>query len=427
MRRALLAATALWGCAYDLNALRNDAAPVDRPAAMTDRPPPVDTPAAIDVVDATAPADTGPMRPPRMGSCMQQHGNLNAQRAAQMLPEGAPFLTPVIDTAGGVESLTIPGTVPPNCGSQDFRQPMGAPPLRLLRYQVQRGPRVTLSTNTGTCGSGDVRVMAWSSCDTVSARAMPLGCSDDDNFRLCSTCASTASEGACSAFQSSLTLSNLVPGDVLWFGVHTFQSSATNPANGPFRAWIGENALTPVALPVDAPWVSNRCTCQSATPPVVRAVRWPEASDYGPNAPGGFLLAQDQTGALGVRDVPGLSSVLGVSARFTIASIVRGPPDECFEEPSAILDLVVGSQAEGFVVASAQLLANSVRTPLTVSFPYTPVSRMAGAAVGVTPRPGGNRYNFELRLRRSLPDRKCVRLNIDLTAAAQNNVILYGN
>lgn len=426
MRRLAALGALSMGCAYDLSALRNDAAAPDRPVAVMDAPPPTDRGPAIDVVDAPA-VDTGPTRPPRMGSCGQPHSNLNTQRAAQAIPEGAPFLTTVLDTTGGIENLSIPGTVPPGCGSQDFRQPVGTPPLRILRYQVQHGPRVTLSTNTGTCGSGDVRVMAWSSCDTAQARSMPLGCNDDDNIRLCTSCASNANEGACSAFQSSLTVGNLIAGDVVWFGVHTFQASSSNPANGPFRAWIGENALTPTALPVDSSFVSNRCACQSATPAVVRTVRWPESADYGASMPSNFLLAQDQTGVLGVRDVPGLASVLGVSARFTISAVLRDPAQECLDDPSAILDLIVGNQAEGWVVSSAQFIANSARAPLTVSFPYTPVSRAMGAAMGVTPTRGTNRYNFELRLRRSLPDKKCVRLNLDLTGSAQNHVILYGN
>jgi hypothetical protein len=62
-----------------------------------------------------------------------------------------------------------------------------------------------------------------------------------------------------------------------------------------------------------------------------------------------------------------------------------------------------------------------------VSVPYTPVSRAAGAAQGITPTRNTTRYNFELRMRRSLPDKKCVKLFLDLTAAAQNNVTLYGN
>ena len=427
MRRALPLSLLALGCTYDLSALRNDAAVADRPVALMDRPAGTDTGVSLDIIDIPPPNDTGPTRLPRMGSCAQSRSNLNAERAAQMIPEGAPFLTSVLDTTGGIEGVTIPGTVPPSCGSQDIRQPGVAPTLWILRYEVQRGPRVTLSTNTGACGSGDVRVMAWTSCDTLQARSMPLGCSDDDNIRLCGTCASTANDGVCSAFQSSLTVGNLVPGDILWFGVHTFQSSVMNPANGPFRAWVGENALTPTSLPVDAQFVSNRCTCQSTTPGVVRTVRWPESADYGAAMPRNFFLAQDQTGVLGMRDVPGLASVLGVSARFTIASVVRDTDPACFEDPSAILDLVVGNQAEGWVVASAVLNANSARAPLTVSFPYTPVSRAAGAAMGITPTRGTSRYNFELRMRRSLPDKKCVKLFLDLTAAAQNNVILYGN
>ncbi len=427
MRRALPLSLLALGCSYDLSALRNDAAVSDRPVAVMDRPGVTDTGPALDIIDIPPPDDTGPTRLPRMGSCAQPHTNLNTQRAAQMIPEGAPFLTAVMDTTGGIENVVIPGTVPPNCGSQDVRQPGASPTLRILKYEVQRGPRVTLSTNTGACGSGDVRVMAWTSCDTLPARSMPLGCNDDDNFRLCGTCASTATDGVCSNLQSSLTVGNLVPGDILWFGVHTFQASAMNPANGPFRAWIGENALTPYALPADAQFVSNRCTCQSTTPGVVRTVRWPESADYGMTMPRNFFLAQDQTGVLGMRDVPGLTSVLGVSARFTIASVVRDADPACFEDPSAILDLVVGNQAEGWVVASAVLNANSARAPLTVSFPYTPVSRAVGAAMGITPARGTNRYNFELRMRRSLPDKKCVKLFLDLTATAQNNVILYGN
>ncbi|MEZ4390502.1 MAG: hypothetical protein R3A48_05350 [Polyangiales bacterium] len=426
-RLLLAAAAAGLGCSYDLAALRSDAAAPDRPVAVMDAPVVTDRGPAPDLVDAPRPVDTGPSRPPRVGTCGQPHANLNAQRDSQMIPEGAPFLTGVLNTAGGVENLSIPGTVPPGCGSQDFRQPAAAPPLRILRYQVQAGPRVTLSTNTGACGSGDVRVMAFSSCDTAQARSMPIGCNDDDNFRLCPTCATASNEGVCSPFQSSVTVGNLIAGDVIWFGVHTFQASATNAGTGPFRAWIGENALTPVALPVDAPFVSNRCTCQSETPRVVRTVRWPESADYGTAMPTAFLLAQDQTGVLGVRDVPGLASVLGVSARFTIASVLRDPAEECLDDPSAILDLVIGNQAEGWVVASSQFIANSARAPLTVSFPYTPVSRAAGAAMGVTPARGTNRYNFELRLRRSLPDKKCVRLNLDLSTTSQNNVVLYGN
>lgn len=427
MRRALPLSLLALGCSYDLSALRNDAAVSDRPVAVMDRPGVTDTGPALDIIDIPPPDDTGPTRLPRMGSCGQPHSNLNTQRSAQMIPEGAPFLTAVLNTAGGIENLTIPGTVAPNCSSQDIRQPGGSPPLRILRYEVQRGPRVTLSTNTGACDSGDLRIMAWTSCDTVNARSMPLGCGDDDYFRLCGTCASASTDGVCSQLQSSLTVGNLVPGDVIWFGVHTFQNAPTNPATGPFRAWVGENALTPYALPVDAQFVSNRCTCQSATPPVVRTVRWPESADYGAAMPRNFYLAQDQTGVLGMRDVPGLTSVLGVSARFTIASVVRDADPVCFEDPSAILDLVVGNQAEGWVVASAVLNANSARAPLTVSFPYTPVSRAAGAALGITPTRNTTRYNFELRMRRSLPDKKCVKLFLDLTAAAQNNVILYGN
>lgn len=428
MRRLAMLPIALLGCAYDLEALRNDAALRDRPDAVLDTPTVVMDagPPPLDAPDAGV-TDTGPRRPPRVGTCMQAHLNLNTQRQAQMLPEGAPFVTAVLDTDAGVRDLSVPSTVAPNCGTPDIRQPMGAPPLRLFRYEVQRGPRVTATLNTGACGSGDTRIFAWTSCDTAMARSMPLGCSDDEAFQLCPSCPMGANEGVCSPFQGSLTLSSLVPGDVIWFGVHTFQSSSGDSPTGPFRLWVGENAMRPVALPADAPFASNRCTCQSATPAVVRAVTWPESRDYGAAMPANFQLAQDQTGVIGVRDVPGLASVLGVSARFTIASIVRDTSDECLDEPSAIVDLVVGNQAEGWVVASAQLDVNTARTPITVSIPYTPVSRAMGAAQGVQPARGTNRYNFELRLRRSLPEKKCVRLNLDLTGAAQNTVVLYGN
>jgi uncharacterized membrane protein len=427
MRAWSLLPLAALGCSYDLEALRNDAALRDRPTAVIDAPAPLDVPPVVDVVDASVARDAGPTRPPRVGMCMQSHYNLNQQRSAQSLPEGAPFLTPVLDTTEGVRDFPIPSTFAPNCGSADIRQPAGAPPVRLFRYEVQRGPRVTVSANTGACMSGDTRIMAWASCDGVMARSMPLGCNDDDNIQLCPTCAMGAADGACSPYQATLTLGNLVRGDVLWFGVHTFQSRTTDPATGPFRLWVGENALRAVPLPADATNVSNRCTCQMATPPVVRSVAWPAASDYGPSNPSTFVLAQDQTGAIGVRDVTGLAGVTGVSARFSITAIVRDPAEECLEDPSAILDLEIGNQTEGWVVASVQLDANSLRAPLTVSFPYTPVSRAMGVAQPVRPMTGGTRYNFQLRMRRSLPEKKCVRLNLDLTAAAQNNVILYGN
>lgn len=425
MRRARLAALALAaGCTYDLTALRNDASvrdrPVPRDATAADLVAPVDAPDAT-VIDVP---DSGPRRPPRVGTCAQANLNLNTQRTSQGLPEGAPFVTGVIDTADGVQDLTIPATSGAGCSSPELRAAPAAPPLRLFRYEVQRGPRVTATTNTGACGSSDMRIFAWTSCDGASARSMPLGCNDDDPFQLCASCTPGDISPACSVYQSSLTLSSLVPGDVIWFGVHTFQGRSTDPGTSPFRLWVGENALSPVPLPTDVSTVSSRCACQGATPPTVRAVAWPEGRDYATST---FLLAQDQTGLIGRREVPGLAGVTGVSARFTIASILRDPSEDCVDSPAAILDLLVGNLAVGWVVASAQLDANAARTPLTVSFPYTPVSRPGadGGVAPVTPS-ANNQYSLELRLRRSLPESKCVRLNVDLSASAQNHVILYG-
>lgn len=426
MRAWLALATCTLGCSYDLDALRNDAAlRVD--AVVRDLPMAVDTVLAPDVTDAGLAPDVGPRRPPYNGACVQPSLNLNSLRQMQGLPEGAPLLTGRLDTAEGTRDVSIPATVAMTCPTPDVRQGTAAvPPVRLFRYEVRRGPRVTVSTNTGTCGALDTRIFAWRSCDTVAARSMPLGCSDDDGFALCPNCASP-NRGTCSTLQASLTLGLLVPGDVLWFGVHTLQTSASEMPNAPFRLWVGENALTPVALPTEGT-VASRCPCQEALPPTVRAVAWPEARDYR-DATSSFILAQDQTGAIGVREVPMPNGVTGVSAQFTIASIVRDPSEECFENPGAILDLQIGNAAEGWVTSSVRLDPNAVRTPLTVSFPYTPVSRSAAMAQPILPtRPDGSmpRYNFELRLRRSEPERKCVRVVLDLGATTQNQVILYG-
>ncbi len=219
-------------CSYDLDVLKGrrvdggfDAA-VDTPAdTVVDRAQPDVT---VDVPRDMPATDVPPSRDASVGAC-------NIPGVTVMNAPAPVNGVTVINgdtTGGGMTSLSL---------CQSMISPSST---RVYRYEVQAGPRVLATTNTGLCGAtrhrarGLLRLRGrW------AAPSAPNSCNDDDTVNLCGACSDAGVGGGCGAENSTLDLSGLVARDVIYFVVASY-NGGTNP-HGLFRLAIAENGLAP--------------------------------------------------------------------------------------------------------------------------------------------------------------------------------------
>lgn len=412
MRAALAPAAALLcaACSYDLDVLRGrDAGPdARRPDASGDVAPPdiapPDAPADRPAPDV-APPDAGPPRDASMGSCMNHDAvALSGATAGVVSADGV--LTVAGNTSGGEATIA---------GCQEMAASSAS--TRVYRYVVQTGPRLVATTNTGLCGAGaaaahDTILGAYFDCNANGLVPGPRSCVDDDNANACEGMAACANNTAlgCSIAFSTLELSGLVRGDVVYLAVSSYPAMGLAP-RGPFRLSVAENGLSPAAPPtMGSPAAANRCACPATTaPPAMwasRAIEFPR--DGVQNQLGASSRSVFATRPVGLSQVWGLSGVLRLS-QFNVATA-----DPCGVSGGAMaaLDVIVGT----VVVASVSLgvyvgQAGTVTIPFTT---FTPINFAPGA-----------QPLFQYRIRNVQPaTATCVTVDIDL--AAPNTLTLYG-
>jgi hypothetical protein len=288
---------------------------------------------------------------------------------------------------------------------------------RVYRYVVQNGPRLVATTNTGLCGAGmaaahDTILGAYLDCNANGLVPGPRSCVDDDNVNVClgmSSCAGNTELGCNIAF-STLELSGLTRGDVVYLAVSSYPMAGLQ-SRGPFRLSVAENGLPPAAPPTAGRPVSSRCACPTTTAPpamwATRAIEFPRtgaANQLGSMTPNVFAMLP-----VGLTQVWGVSGVLRLS-QFSVST--AGP---CGVSGGALaaLDVILGTA----VVASVTL-GVYVGEPGTVTIPFTtfaPISFVAGAVP-----------QFQYSIRNVQPaNATCVSLNVDL--AAPNTLTLYGS
>ncbi len=393
-----LAAQLALGCSYDLEVLKGRGAD-----AGADRVAPIDTP-AVDRPASDAPSDAGTdlgaptdagMRAPSMGTCTLP--NVNVVNA----PASVNGVT-VIDgntTGGGPTPEMIP-----RCESR----PISLNSTRVYRYVVQTGPRVLATTNTALCGAHDTILAAYFDCAGTGRTVGSVYCDDDDETRLCNNCDVDAGLGtACGIENSTIDLAGLVPRDVIYFVVASY-NDGSNP-HGRFRLAIAENGLAPLASPVSTtsePTAANRCACPPAGAPMSGEVVFPGVDDTNRFA----TTARD---VLGGRNLP-FSRVTGVSARLRLArySVDTTGPCAVTGGARAALDLLLNNT----IVATGSLgigagSAGSITIPFTT---FAPV--VFGATTNIP---------LTYRLRNVEPaGSPCVSLDVDLNGP--NAVTLYG-
>ncbi|MFO0609259.1 MAG: hypothetical protein U0324_39205 [Polyangiales bacterium] len=411
MRAALAPAAALLcaACSYDLDVLRGRDAGADarRPDASGDVAAPdvaPDAPADRPAPDV-APPDVAPPRDASMGTCMGHDA---------VLLSGA---TPGVVSADGV--LTVTGTTVGGeaaiAGCHEAASTTMS--TRVYRYVVQSGPRLVATTNTGLCGAGmaaahDTILGAYLNCNANGLVPGPRSCVDDDDTNVClgmSACA-TNTELGCNIAFSTLELSGLARGDVVYLAVSSYPMAGLQ-SRGPFRLSVAENGLPPAAPPTTGtPVAANRCMCPSSTMPpamwATRAVEFPRGAVQ--NQLGADSRSIFATRPVGLTQVWGLSGVLRLS-QFNVST--AGP---CGVSGGALaaLDVIVGT-----VVVASVTLGVYVGEPGTVTIPFTTFTPITFAA-GAEPL-------FQYRIRNVQPaTATCVTLNVD--TAAPNTLTLYG-
>jgi hypothetical protein len=410
---APLAAALCAACSYDLDVLRgrDGGTDVPRTDVATDLPRAeaavdvaTDLPRAEAAVDVAT--DLPPTRDASVGTCM-------GRTPINLAPE-----TPGVINVG--EVLTIEGSTVggeatiSNCGSTT-PAPMST---RVYRYRVRNGPRLVATTNTGLCGAAhDTILAAYFNCDGTGLVPGPRSCVDDDAVNVCegmATCASDTSRG-CGTVFSTLELSGLAPGDVVYLAVSSYPTMGPMmpPQRGPFRLSVAENGLSPAPPPPPSltPPAANRCVCPpSTTPPAMWARRTVEF----PRSPSATNQLMTSTRSVFANLPVGLAQVWGVSGKLQLSAFNVSTAGTCATSggATAALDVIVGGTA---VVASVTLgvyvgQASTVTIPLTT---FAPLPFSAGST------------NFTYRLRNVQPaDANCVSVNIDLNAA--NELTLYG-
>jgi hypothetical protein len=390
-----LAAQLSLGCSYDLDVLKgrgldasvDRAVPVDIPA--------VDRPATDVAPDVVAPTDAG-ARDASTGTC-----TLLGVTVVDAPPSVNGVTVIEGNTNGGAPT---PAMIPPCDGTS-----ISTNSTRVYRYVVQTGPRVLATTNTGLCGAHDTVLAAYFDCAGTGRTVGGAYCDDDDDTRLCNNCDADAGLGtACSTVNSTVDIAGLVPRDVIYFVVASY-NGGTNP-RGLFRLAVAENGLAPLASPVSTtgePTAANRCACPPATPPISGEVVFPRMGDTNRFT----TTARD---VLGGRDLP-FSRVTGVSARLRLArySVDTTGPCAVNGGARAALDLLLNNT----IVATGSLgigagSAGSITIPFTT---FAPV--VFGATTNIP---------LTYRLRNVEPaGAPCVSLDVDLNGP--NAVTLYGS
>lgn len=409
---ALVAALPLAACSYDLDVLRGRDAGVDvrrMDAPVVDMPAPDAPP--MDIAPDRAPdlpaVDAPPPRDASAGACM---GRTAIPLVAGM--GGAVGANGVVTVEGNTTGgeATVPGC------EDTAATPMST---RVYRYVVQTGPRLVATTNTGLCGMGtaaahDTILGAYFTCAAGGLVPGPRSCVDDDRANVCAGMTGCADNNGlgCGTVFSTLELSGLVRGDVVYLAVSSFPAMGA-PPRGPFRLSVAENGLSPAAPPtMGTPLVTNRCACPSTTAPLAM---WATREIEFPRAGATNQLGTQQRSVYTNLPV-GLRQVWGLSGTFRLSSFNVATANPCGVSggAQATLDITIGTS----IVASLSL-GVYVGEAGTVTIPFTtfaPVSFNTDAGAGPT---------FQYRIRNVQPaDTSCVAVDIDLNAP--NTLTLYG-
>jgi hypothetical protein len=408
------------GCSYDYVRLRNPDAAADRPVAVDTGPRPMDvltdTGSVTDVSDAGVTPDRPDVvtRDASRGACTVSYTDIATANRF-----GTGFVVRASTDTGATNMIVPPGR------SGGCMEPTYDPaPERVYRYTVVRGPRLIATLNGSPCETSfDSMLYAVPSCD-MAGRMAAFGCSDDDGETHCASCTNDAGTGSqCphSGLLSTVELTNLVPGDVVYLVVDGYAATmAPRRSSGPFRLSLAENALPLVPPPpagMDA--VANRCDC-TALP---RA-----ASPVTVNFPGGFpddmprdgtpvTLDMNNRSIRGLRPM-NLASVTGVSASFRVREQRVQFNSNCVNAmttPRMTLDLLVAG-----VVVSSFVVTVGLDAPVQVSTLYHSFQ-----PVPITDR---TMVPLELKVREVTPQADCMALVIDPNpvGGSTNTVTLEG-
>ncbi len=398
---AVFACVSLSACNYDLDAIskRLRDASADRisvDVSTGDRPvTDVSADTVIDMPSTDAGTDTGPARDASRGTCALSGLNVSP----------APASVNGVTVINGDTSTGSTNALPPSCQSA-----ISANSTRVYRYEVQSGPRVVATTNPGLCGGHDTILAAYFSCDSP-AGGRPVGmtnCNDDDNVNVCVACADAGVDAGCGVENSTLDLSGLVPHDIIYFVVTSYNHESTNP-RGPFRLVIAENGVSPMAAPVgftgETP--ANRCACPPATTPMTADVPFPRVGDSN-------QLSSATRLVLGARDLP-FSRITGVSARLALTryNVETARPCDVADGARAAIDLLLNTT----VIASGKLgIGSGSGGFITIPFnSFAPVTFTQTAHIPLT-----------YRIRNLEPaGSPCISLDVDLNAP--NAVTLYNS
>ncbi len=394
-------------CSYDLDVLRGrdggvDAPRVDMPVAEM---PTLDMPSPDRVVPDVPMADVRPARDASMGACMG-HNPVNLAMGTPGVVVANGVTTLEGNTMGGgatIAECTNPATTTlPNT-------------TRVYRYVVQTGPRLVATTNTGLCTSAsagyhDTVLAAYFNCAAGGQVSTGRSCVDDDSANVCEgmmACGSNTGLGCGTTF-STLELSSLVPGDVIYFAVSSLNYMASVP--GPFRLSVAENGLSPAAPPTGMSAAANRCLCPPTTTAfpmwASRTIDFPRNNDQNQLAAPSRSVFANRT--VGLSQVWGLSGTLRLSA-FNVATM---DPCSVSGGAKAALDITVGTAVVASFALSAYVgQASTIAIPFTS---FTPLPFTMGAAPTI-----------QYRIRNVEPaDASCVTINIDVNAP--NTLTLYG-
>ncbi len=387
-------AAILAACSYDLDVLKGRR--TDGGADVVD--------ASVDRVVPDVSVDVRPDVPVDMGPA--DAGVRDASMGACALP-GVTTLPPTANHVSVIEGTTVDAGTPAlsleNCPQ---RQISSFGPSRIFRYQMQAGTRLFASTNTGLCGSNDTILSAFLSCDTG---ARPLACNDDDSRDLCASCVSAmrTPAGGCGEILSTISVDNLVPGDVVYLMVSAYSAGMT----APFRLTVAENGVElPALTAVDGGLgVSPQCACPTmagtATP---TTVTFPMQGDTNQLALSNRLI-------LGSRMVP--QRVYGVSARLALSQLSVSTAGGCQiagMTTTGAIDLSIGPT----VVATIPINAATAR-PGFITVPYNPVALSFGSGSTLT--------QFQYTVRSTTPGVPATCFDVAFNLGGSNSVTLYGN
>ncbi len=403
---ALCASLLVGACSYDLTVLegrRTDAGRMDVASpdvAAPDVAEPEVTPADV-APDRPPPVDTGPARMPMNGTC----------NVMGVTPVPLAMGTPGVTVNGNV--LTLEGTTVNGGPNVPGCEQMKATPMstRVYRYTVRTGPRLVATTNTGLCamagGVSDTILGAYFNCTATGLVPGPRSCVDDDRINVCERaaepCASNLALGCGNKF-STLELSALVPGDVVYLAVSSYPEPMAR--QGTFRLSVAENGLSPIA-PAEADMRANRCACPPSTGAVARPVEFPRANAANQLAGANRFVAARLP-------IP-LSRMWGVSGSLRLSRFNVSTSGACAITggATAALDLTVGLS----VVASVTL-GVYVGDAGTVNIPYTSFAPIMFEQ--------GSMQSFQYRIRNVQPaNADCITLDVD-TSSTDNTLTLYG-